>query len=358
MKRLFETETLQEDWFLKLSPDYQRFYLFAYFNASPCGLWRPKTSIFRDVYMKKQRAIGLKAFLDKVNRDNDGKFYERIYISPVGNWLILEVFYNSLGHTFKPNVVQHRSALKDFVKNQIPLEIVSDFAWNVEKKDISRVKSLVLELSVNQSFNFQPLGNRLARGWEGVGKGSDTDIHTNKLFKEKEEEKENETAKKPTADVPGATHKAGEKLVDIALLKDILLADRGYVETIKRRYAMIEAHIEAWMVNFNDFLKFDSGTHRRYESDYRRHFANWVSSYAGSDPDEYMLLPLKKEKRQKEKQAEEFTKGKIRPTSVRQRRYDRKPPKDDDIKAKVKNLAFKGSGFDDPKYDKYKEDKP
>jgi hypothetical protein len=305
MKRMFETDILSQDWYLNMSVEYRNFYLYVYFKAEATGFWLPKTKHFKEDYMKEKRMFPLEAFLNKVNRDDKGKFLNRIEVQDNSTWFIEDVFINTFGKTFKLSVAAHLGALRALIKNKVSIETIRRLGWISEGEYILLSKTKVSETDDNQQLSIEPLPNPLVTPSKPVTNPREYSIPSflpSLKEKEKEKEKESRTAHSPPKVAAAAG--AGEgKYVDIGKLREMVFADKQYVKKLK----LSEQLVATWLGKFNEFLRF-TGVRQKTEADYRLHFASWLEKYADTDPADYSLLPLRKAK----KVAEEFVKGKVK----------------------------------------------
>lgn len=101
------------------------------------------------------------------------------------------------------------------------------------------------------------------------------------MGEEKKVEDNSETSITPVFQIPTIT--------DIDLLLEKVLLDAGFRKNFYDRYQFTNDLLRLWLENFNKWLKHTAQT-AKTETDYRKHFSNWIAGYANTNPNQFNFL--------------------------------------------------------------------
>src|SRR3954470_23794736 len=88
-KRFVDTAIWKEDWFQNLPNHFKLFWFYITHECNDAGVWRPNKNFIQTVLGKM---IMYDDFLQGVNKDNEGKYRERVRLLPNGRWWIRDYF--------------------------------------------------------------------------------------------------------------------------------------------------------------------------------------------------------------------------------------------------------------------------
>lgn len=230
MPRFFDPERYNEDWYIELKGEYQKFFDFIIEMCDNAGVWKPNKFDFE---AKTGFKLNLDSFLKKVNGNK-----ERIIVLENGRWFI-------------PGFIQYQ-----FFNKKSSFEFTSHPLH----------KNIINSLEAN---NIQPtLVKGLVRAWQAL-KDKDKDLKKGGM--------EENIDKNPTPGISPAPPvllppNAETVLYSIEHCMEIALKDQRWVRANKTS--------EQELKIFNASLE-KEGTYEKNPRDYKTHFARWKNKKGG-----------------------------------------------------------------------------